>query len=122
MARHGVPIRKPMPAPDRFVSGRWTSRCTMIQITGVAHRRFRLVAQEVHHSRARGSHERHQRLHDDGVEPVLRAGKRQTETALAPVHKADRDLRAPHDPAMQTLVKEHRRSASGCTQTSARKR
>ena len=32
-----------------------------------------------------------------------------------------RDPRAPHDPAMQTLVKEHRRSASGCTQTSARK-
>ena len=119
MACHGIPIRKPV--PNLGVVAQRTSRSAAIQAAGVAHHPIRLVAQEVHHSRAGGGHEQRQRLRDDGVEPVLRAGDRQTEAAVALAHSADRDRRALHDPGMHTLAKTHRRRARGRLQASAPK-
>lgn len=111
-----------MPVPDLGVVAQRRSRCAVIQAAGVAHHPIRLVALEVHHSRGGGGHEQHQRLRDDGVEPVLRAGDRQTEAsvALALAQSADR-RRVLRDTGIDTLVKKDRDRARGRLQASAPK-
>jgi hypothetical protein len=122
MACHGIPIRKPMLAPDLGVVAQRTSRCAVIQAAGVAHHPIRLVALEVHHSRTGGSHEQHQRLRDDGVEPVLRARERQTEASVAVALAQSADLgRELRGTGIDTLLKKDRCRARGRLQASAPK-
>lgn len=109
-----------MPVPDLGVVAQRRSRCAVIQAAGVAHHPIRLVALEVHHSRGGGGHEQHQRLRDDGVEPVLRAGDRQTEASAAVAQSADR-RRVLRDTGIDTLVKKDRYRARGRQQASAPK-